>query len=173
MQSSILLNKPHDRCELTLPWAIIMQVKSGGHTSNPGFSSTEGIHISMSRFITLSHDKDKKQLTVGAGCTFDEIYKFIRPQQYNIVGGGGSVGIAGWIMGGGYSLKTNQHGLGIDNLVQARIVVLREKVEVVTASATSNADLFWAIKVCPMLDLSRQIERLTYCESRVAGITLV
>lgn len=100
----------------------------------------------MSRFTKLSLDKNTSQLTVGAGCVFDEIYKFIRPDKYNIVGGGGSVGIAGWIMGGGYSLKTNQYGLGIDHLVQVQIVL--PDGEVVTATEDSKSDLFWAIKVC-------------------------
>ena len=101
----------------------------------------------MSRFTTITHNEAQLELTVGAGCLFDEIYKVIRPEKYNIVGGGGSVGIAGWIMGGGFSLKTNQHGLGIDNLVQAKIVVLGEEVKEVTASKDSDSDLFWAIKV--------------------------
>lgn len=90
-------------------------------------------------------------MTVGAGCAFDEIYKFIRPKNSNIVGGGGSVGVAGWLMGGGYSLKTNQYGLGIDNLVQAEIVLPEGRV--VKATANDNPDLFWAIRICPRLDL--------------------
>ena len=90
-------------------------------------------------------------LTVGAGCVFDEIYKVIRAQKYNIVGGGGSVGLGGWIMGGGYSLKTNQYGLGIDNLVQVQVV--RPDGKLVKASENINSDLFWAIKVSLGLNL--------------------
>jgi FAD/FMN-containing dehydrogenase len=105
----------------------------------------------MSRFTKIDHDQDNNQLTVGAGCVFDEIYKFIRPKGHNIVGGGGSVGLSGWIMGGGYSLKTNQRGLGIDNLVQVKIV-LPEGREV-RATENFNSDLFWAVKVCPRHNL--------------------
>ncbi|KAF9067051.1 hypothetical protein BDP27DRAFT_1423219 [Rhodocollybia butyracea] len=122
-------------------------VKGGGHATNPGFSSTRGIQISMSRFNKLAHvsNGETGELTVGAGCVFDEIYKFVRPMGYNVVGGGGSVGIGGWMTGGGFSLKTNQYGLGIDNLLQAR-VVLPNGSTVLTASASSNTELFWAIK---------------------------
>ena len=108
----------------------------------------------MSRFNEISFNSDKT-LTVGAGCTFDEIYKFIRPKKYNIVGGGGSVGIGGWMMGGGYSLKTNQFGLGIDNLLQAT-VVLPNGSDVIKASKDGDEytkNLFWAIRVCPRLGL--------------------
>ena len=102
----------------------------------------------MSRFSKISYDDDTKLVTVGAGCLFGDIYEAIWPN--NIVGGGGTVGISGWILGGGYSLKTNQYGLGIDNLVQARIVLPNGKV--VTANKDSEPLLFWAIKVCCNLD---------------------
>ena len=52
-------------------------------------------------------------------------------------------------MGGDYSLKTNQFGLGIDNLVK----IVLPNGDVKTANKTSNSDLFWAIKICPRLDL--------------------
>jgi len=111
----------------------------------------------MSRFTKLFYDENsvEKLLTVGAGCVFDEIYKSIRPKKRNIVGGGGSVGIGGWLMGGGYSLKTNQFGLGIDNLVRAQIV-LPDGSEIVTAQengTTKEGELFKAIKVCTGLEL--------------------
>lgn len=108
----------------------------------------------MLRFNKISFNGDKTQLTVGAGCAFDEIYKVIRPENYNIVGGGGSVGIGGWMLGGGYSIKTSQFGLGIDNLVRAT-VVLPDGRKVVMASENEGDDreLFWAIRVCAILDL--------------------
>lgn len=56
------------------------------------------------------------------------------------------MGIGGWMTGGGYSLKTSQYGLGIDNLVQVEVVLPHGKK--VTASKNENTDLFWAIRVC-------------------------
>ncbi|KAH9980424.1 hypothetical protein BJV74DRAFT_887836 [Russula compacta] len=123
---------------------VSFAVKSGGHATNPGFSSTQGIQISMSRFTNISYDQNRNQLTVGAGCLFDEIYKFIRPGHYNIVGGNGSVGVGGWFAGGGYSLKTNQYGLGIDKIVQVEVVLPDGTVE--TANEGHKSDLFWAIR---------------------------
>ncbi|KAF8258567.1 hypothetical protein EI94DRAFT_1707879 [Lactarius quietus] len=40
-------------------------IKGGGHTSNLGFSSTQGIQISMLWFNKISFNNDKTQLTVG------------------------------------------------------------------------------------------------------------
>ncbi|KAJ7911782.1 hypothetical protein B0H13DRAFT_1875515 [Mycena leptocephala] len=55
-------------------------------------------HLSSLRHYYESSSQDAKfsvepgqsntQLTVGAGCVFDEIYKVIRAEKYNIVGGG-------------------------------------------------------------------------------------
>jgi FAD/FMN-containing dehydrogenase len=99
-----------------------------------------------------------KQLTVGAGCRFNEIYNFMRDLNRKIVGGGADVGIGGWMTGGGYSLKTNQYGLGIDNLV--RIQIVTPDGEVVTATEDLRSDLFWAVKVCAKLGLRVNVQRL-------------
>ncbi|KAF8132913.1 hypothetical protein EV363DRAFT_1162984, partial [Boletus edulis] len=114
-------------------------VKGGGHATNPRFSSTKGIQISMCRFNKIHLEKDTDSLLppgsdtdethsivhIGAGCLFDEVYREVVPHGLNIVGGSsiGGVGVAGWLLGGGYSLKTNQHGLGIDNILQVEIVL--------------------------------------------------
>jgi len=42
-------------------------VMSGGHASNPGFSSTTGVHISLKRFNQLVFSEDKSTIEVGTG----------------------------------------------------------------------------------------------------------
>lgn len=121
-------------------------VKGGGHSTNPGFSSTTGIQISMANFNELEYNSKTQNLRIGAGCLFDEVYKEIAQYKRNIVGGAtaAGVGVAGWLLGGGYSLLTNQHGLGIDNLVEVQVVLCNG--ESVKASAERNSDLFFAIR---------------------------
>lgn len=121
-------------------------VKGGGHSTNPGFSSTTGIQISMANFNELEYNSETQNLRIGAGCLFDEVYKEIAQYKRNIVGGAtaAGVGVAGWLLGGGYSLLTNQHGLGIDNLVEVQVVLCNG--ESVKASAERNSDLFFAIR---------------------------
>jgi len=53
-------------------------------------------------------------------------------------------GVGGLLLGGGYGFLTGEHGLALDNLVKATVVTARG--EVLTASATENADLFWGIR---------------------------
>ena len=86
-------------------------------------------------------------MRVGAGCLFEELYQALDPYDLGIVGGSGlsGVGVAGWMLGGGYSVKTSQYGLGVDNLVAVRLVLPNGGIKV--ASETVNQDLFFAVKV--------------------------
>jgi len=57
-----------------------------------------------------------------------------------------TVGVAGYTLGGGLGFLTGKHGLSMDNLVAATIVLADGSVEQI--SSTSNPDLFWAIRGC-------------------------
>ncbi|KAJ7671238.1 FAD-binding domain-containing protein [Mycena polygramma] len=120
-------------------------VKGGGHTSNKGFSSTTGVHISLAQFNYTRLDASAKTVAVGAGSKWFSVYTILNGTGFNVVGGRNpAVGVAGFTLGGGYSWKTNAHGLAIDNLLQVNIVLPNGTAT--TASATKNADLFFALK---------------------------
>ena len=96
-----------------VPFAI----KGGGHAFNPGFSSTTGIHISMSRFNKVVYHSNDQTVDVGAGLVWDDVYEALKPFNVSVIGGRLSgVGVAGLTLGGGYSWKSNQYGLVIDNI---------------------------------------------------------
>lgn len=42
-------------------------VQSGGHSSNPGFSSTKGVHISLKRLNQVKLSADKSVAEIGFG----------------------------------------------------------------------------------------------------------
>lgn len=77
-------------------------MKGGGHSTNPGFSSTEGVHISMGAFSEVTYDAATQTAQVGAGLVWDDVYAALEPHQVNVVGGRVSgVGVAGFTLGGG------------------------------------------------------------------------
>ena len=64
----------------------IIQVKGGGHQTNPGFSSTTGVHISMTKFSEITYDAQKNVVTVGAGLVWDDVYAALDPLDVGVVG---------------------------------------------------------------------------------------
>ena len=71
-------------------------VKGGGHATNPGFSSTPGVHISMTRFNDIVISKDSRTVEIGAGLTRTDVYRYLIPKGLSVVGGRiDGVGVAG------------------------------------------------------------------------------
>ncbi|KAL1734966.1 hypothetical protein EV714DRAFT_201399 [Schizophyllum commune] len=120
-------------------------VKGGGHSMNVGFSSTTGIQIAMTRFSEVIYDEETETATVGAGLVWDDVYAALDPLGRGAVGGRvPGIGVAGFILGGGYSWYTNQHGLALDNVVAFELV--KPNGEVALVSEHSDPDLFFVLK---------------------------
>jgi FAD/FMN-containing dehydrogenase len=65
----------------------VFQVKSGGHTSNPGFSSTEGIQIYTGRFSQVTYDAASGTATIGTGPIWDDVYQQLQEHNVTVLGG--------------------------------------------------------------------------------------
>jgi len=50
-------------------------VKGGGHTTNPGFSSTSGVEIALARFNSTKVSAYDGTVEIGAGLTWDQVYE--------------------------------------------------------------------------------------------------
>ena len=64
-------------------------MKSGGHTSNPGFSSTQGIQIYTGKFSQVTYDPASGTAVIGSGLIWDTVYE--RLQDHNVIVLGGRV----------------------------------------------------------------------------------
>ncbi|KAJ7498169.1 hypothetical protein B0H11DRAFT_2383215 [Mycena galericulata] len=128
-------------------------VKGGGHAWNPGFSSTTGVQIAMSRFNNITYSKTSQYendapngtVTFGAGMLWNEVYAALDPFNITVVGGRVvGVGAAGFLLGGGYSFFSNQYGMSVDTILAFDIV--KPDGTACTVTASSDPDLFWALK---------------------------
>ena len=107
-------------------------MKGGGHTANPGFSSTEGVHITMTRFKDVVYNANSGTADIGTGLVGDAVYEALEPYNVSVLGGRvRDVGIAGFTLGGGYSFKTNQHGLAVDAVLGFELVLPNGTVNMV------------------------------------------
>jgi FAD binding domain len=96
---------------LVLELKTFSQIKAGGRATNPGFSSTPGIQIALSKFKDVTYDSKLHTATVGAGLTWAELYTKLQPLGVTVVGGRiVGVGMSGVTLGGGehilYSCNT-------------------------------------------------------------------
>ncbi|KAG1749034.1 FAD dependent oxidoreductase [Suillus paluster] len=120
-------------------------VKSGGHSTNPGFSSTPGVQIAMYLFSDITYDSDSQTAKVGTGAIWDDVYLTLEEYGVNVLGGKVTgVGVGGFLLGGGFSFLTNQHGLAIDNIVAYELILPDGTVTTVTSS--SNPDLYFGLR---------------------------
>ncbi|KAK3994292.1 bifunctional solanapyrone synthase [Cladorrhinum sp. PSN332] len=120
-------------------------VYSGGHASNPGFSSTPGIHIDLERLNQIVLSADKTTVELGFGVAWKDVYQELVPQGLNVVGGRViGPGVGGFTLGGGFSWKTNQYGLTVDTVLRFNLVLPNGTIT--SASPTVNPDLFFALK---------------------------
>lgn len=121
-------------------------VKSGGHAAFAGGSSVQdGILINLGRLNSVAVSSDRKTVSVGPGQTWYDVYKVLDPLGLSVVGGReAGVGVGGFLLGGGISYFSGRFGWGCDN-VKAYEVILADG-RIVTASPTSNSDLYWALR---------------------------
>ncbi|KAI9449065.1 FAD dependent oxidoreductase [Lactarius psammicola] len=119
-------------------------VRSGGHAINRGFSSTCGVQISLARFNSFNVNTEAQTVELGPSLLWDDVYQRLDPYGVTVIGGRiPGVGVGGLILGGGYSFKTNEYGLAIDNVVAYELVLPNGTVTTVTSD---NHDLWFALR---------------------------
>ena len=124
---------------------MLLAVRGGGH-SGPGLGTcNDGLVIDLSRMKGIRVDPAARTVRVDGGCTSGDVdhatHAFGLAVPFGIVS---TTGIAGLTLGGGTGYLTRKHGLTIDNLLEADVVLADGRF--VTASATQHADLFWALR---------------------------
>ncbi|KDN42352.1 hypothetical protein RSAG8_06843, partial [Rhizoctonia solani AG-8 WAC10335] len=127
-------------------------VRSGGHATNAGFSSTPGVQIALFKFSGVTYheapaaaDGSVGTVEYGSGLVWDDVYAALEPHGVNVVGGRVTgVGVGGFTLGGGYSWLSNQYGLTIDTVTAFELVLPNGTITTVTE--TLNADLFFSLK---------------------------
>ena len=122
-----------------------VSIRGGGH-SFAGFSCTQGgLMIDLRHLNSVSIDAGTKRARVGGGVKWAALDAAAAEHSLAVTGGFIShTGIAGLTLGGGMGWLTGKAGLSCDNLVGAEVVTASG--DIARASATSQPDLFWALR---------------------------
>ncbi|MGW4524405.1 FAD-binding oxidoreductase [Amycolatopsis sp. NPDC004378] len=122
---------------------LTLAARSGGH-SYAGYSVPEGgLIVDVSALNNV--DVQGTQAVIGAGAKLKDVYAGLaRAGRALPAGSCPTVGIAGLTLGGGIGVLSRKYGLTCDHLSSAQVVTADGKL--VTASASSEPDLFWALR---------------------------
>ncbi|MFF1634075.1 FAD-binding oxidoreductase [Leifsonia sp. NPDC058248] len=125
---------------------LALSVRGGGH-GFPGFSTNDGgVVIDLGGLSGVEVvDRERHVVRIGGGATWGQVAAILSPLGLAISSGDTkSVGVGGLTLTGGIGWKVRKHGLALDNVVAAEVVIAGG--EVVRTSATENPELFWAIR---------------------------
>ncbi|WP_370947467.1 FAD-binding oxidoreductase [Amycolatopsis sp. cg5] len=120
-------------------------VRGGGHNLSGAAVQDDALMIDLSGLRGVEIDPGQRTARVGGGATWAELDA--AAQAHGLATPGGTVsdtGIGGLTLGGGFGWLTSRHGLSIDNLLSAEIVLASGQV--LEVSEDDHSELFWAIR---------------------------
>ncbi|NYF08950.1 alkanesulfonate monooxygenase SsuD/methylene tetrahydromethanopterin reductase-like flavin-dependent oxidoreductase (luciferase family) [Leifsonia sp. AK011] len=125
---------------------VPLGIRSGGHGVSGRSTNDGGVVIDLRKFDTIEVlDEASRLVRIGAGARWGDVAARLSQHGWALSSGDyGGVGVGGLATAGGIGYLGREHGLTIDHLRGAD-VVLADGTQV-RASATENADLFWALR---------------------------
>jgi FAD/FMN-containing dehydrogenase len=124
---------------------LLVAVRAGGHNVAGSSVCDAGVVIDVSRNKRIEVDPVRRVARAQAGLNLGEFDAATQSHGLaTTMGVNADTGIAGLTLGGGFGKLGRKHGLTCDNLLAAEIVTADGRL--LRASATENADLFWAIR---------------------------
>jgi len=131
--------------ELARTTGLSLAIRGGGHNVAGSGTVDDGIVLDLVGLSTVKVDAVARLVTVGAGARLEDVDRATEPIGLAVpVGVVSGTGIAGLTLGGGVGWLVRGHGLTIDNLVEAEVVLASG--ERIRASATDHPDLFWGLR---------------------------
>lgn len=121
-------------------------VRSGGHTPIPGFNNVDdGVTIDLLHMNGTTYDAEKEVASILPAARWGSVYETLEPLGRMAAGGRGStVGVGGFLLGGGISHYAPRVGLSCDNVINFEVVLADGRI--VNANKNTNGDLFTALK---------------------------
>jgi FAD/FMN-containing dehydrogenase len=120
-------------------------VRGGAHSVSGKSTVDDGLVIDLSKMDSAVVDPQVRRVRCGGGALLGPV--IAAAQEHGLaypVGAIGHTGVGGLTLGGGQGWLTRKHGMSIDNLLSAEVVLADGSI--VRADANNHADLFWALR---------------------------
>ncbi|KAK0666811.1 hypothetical protein QBC41DRAFT_348538 [Cercophora samala] len=131
---------------------VRITIKNGGHSYSGSSTTDDGILLDLKRMNKVDLDINAQTVTIEGGAQWGHAYKKLVNGGHDgwIINGGRcpTVGVSGFILGGGLSPFTRSFGMGCDTLQEATIVTADGNVVTVSRNddpGSDNGRLFWAL----------------------------
>jgi FAD/FMN-containing dehydrogenase len=122
-----------------------VSVRGGGHSAAGSAVHDDALMIDLSLMDGVHVDPKSRTARAQGGAKWGAFDR--ETQVYGLASTGGVVsttGVGGLTLGGGIGWLMGKHGLSVDNLLSADVVLANGNV--VTASESENQDLYWALR---------------------------
>jgi FAD/FMN-containing dehydrogenase len=124
---------------------LVLAVRGGGHNVSGNAVCDGGLTLDLSLMRGARVDPKRQRLRAEGGMRWRDLDH--EAEAFGLATTGGlisSTGIAGLTLGGGLGWLMGSYGLACDNLLSVDLVTAAG--ELVTASASENAELFWGLR---------------------------
>jgi len=119
--------------------------QSTGHLAAPLGDLSGAVLLHTSRLRGVEVDAEARTVRAGAGVVWAEVTSALEPQGLAALAGSSpDVGIAGYLLGAGFSWMARKRGLGCSAVTALDVVTADGRRRQVTAE--SEPDLFWALR---------------------------
>ena len=103
----------------------------------------------MSFFEHVNYIEKGQLIEVGSGCSWGTVYSQLANIDRNFVAGvtSNAVGVSDYLLCGGYSLKSNMFGLGIDYISEVEMVLPSGDIVVVNERPGASSKMLKELQV--------------------------
>jgi hypothetical protein len=124
---------------------LLVAVRSGGHSFAGHGTCDGGLVIELSMMKRIEIDASRASVRLQSGVLAGELDLATNAFSMAVpLGSCPSVGVAGYVLGGGESALTPKVGFGCDSITRVEIVTADGSI--LCADRDENPDLFWAVR---------------------------
>ncbi len=125
---------------------VAIAVRSGGHGISGHSTNDGGIVLDVGELDGIEIiDAHTGKIRLGPGARWGEVARVLQPHRLGMSSGDhGDVGVGGLATAGGIGLLGRKHGLTIDHVTAAEVVLADSQK--VRADKDTNPDLLWAVR---------------------------